>query len=160
MTDALNWDDLERPLDEDPLFHVAKWDRLKVPEIRRQSSFLSAARIQLPAVYIYANANAGRRGRGVSSKEGIRSGVFDLALVGPRGAAQQLAYIEFKGTDGRGRPGKLTRQQVDFGNLMHRRGIPVACFYHPIEAIEWAVAIFDRRTVDLSDRRADWEAGK
>lgn len=129
-----SWDDLERPLDESPLFHVEQADGVqKAPEIANQRAFLNAGRYLAPQVLIFANANAGKRNPMVAKREGIMAGVFDLT------AAQtgRVAWVEFKGHTKAGRAGALSQSQVDWGNAMSRMGFDVGCFFDPLSAWRW-----------------------
>lgn len=131
----MDWSKLETPITGAvPEFYVEPFDgRHDWREIARQATFLSIMRMAAPRVLVYANANAGKRAVHVARKEGILAGVFDLICVW-RG---QVAWVEFKGADGRGRPGKLSDAQVEFGNRVTQLGWPCACFYSPYAAADW-----------------------
>jgi len=47
------------------------------------------------------------------------------------------AWIELKGYDASGRAGKLSQEQIDWGNTMVRLGHHVACFFDPYAAVAW-----------------------
>lgn len=131
----MTWAALETPLDPLPEFYVEAPDTRKDwREIDRQASFLQLMRHAAPRVVAYANANAGKRARHVAAKEGIRSGVFDLTVVGQ---CPNVAWIEFKGYDNSGRAGALSRNQIEFGNRMAALGHPVGCFFSPHRAVDW-----------------------
>lgn len=135
----MTWDDLESSLSPAPQFPVQEPDgRRDWAEIDRQATFLSLMRTAAPRVMIRANANAGKRNPRQARREGIKSGVFDLSLFW---RAPQIALIEFKGYDGRGRAGKLSRNQIEFGNSCAGLGIPVACFFDPYDAAEWCKSV-------------------
>jgi hypothetical protein len=52
-----------------------------------------------------------------------------------------ICYVEFKGYDKSGRPGKLSKAQIEWGNRMHERGHKVACFYSGKSAFEWLASL-------------------
>jgi hypothetical protein len=125
----------DEPLTEAPLFYVEPPDnRRDWPELSRQTTFLQLMRYAAPKVAVWATANAGKRNPMQARREGIKSGVLDIqcASDGPI-----LAMIEFKGYDARGRAGKLSANQIQFGNRMHGYGVPVACFFSPHRAVDW-----------------------
>jgi hypothetical protein len=127
--------DLDDDLAPVAQFFVQQPDGLKHwAEIDRQAAFLKMMRFSAPRVEVWANANAGKRAVWVARKEGIRSGVFDLSIAWMNGLT---AYIEFKGYDKSGRPGKLSQNQIEFGNRLTELGYPVACFFCPHAAIDW-----------------------
>lgn len=123
------------PLTEAPLFYVEPPDvRKDWPELSRQTTFLQLMRYAAPKVAVWATANAGKRNPMQARREGIKSGVFDIqcASEGPL-----IALLEFKGYSKDGRAGKLSDNQIEFGNRMHGYGVPVACFFDPHAAVEW-----------------------
>ncbi len=125
----------EADLDPVPAFYVEAPDgRKDWTELQRQTAFLKLMRYGAPRVAIYANANAGKRNPQQAIREGIKSGVFDLIAIwrGPL-----VAYLEFKGFDKNGRPGRLSRNQIEFGNRMVELGVPAACFFSPYAAAAW-----------------------
>lgn len=125
----------DEPLTEAPLFYCEAPDcRKDWPEIDRQVTFFNLMRHAAPGVAVWATANAGKRNPMQARREGIKSGVFDVQCVADR---PLLALIEFKGYDARGRPGKLSDNQIRFGNRMHRYSVPVACFFSPHRAVDW-----------------------
>ncbi|WP_298196585.1 hypothetical protein [Novosphingobium sp.] len=147
----MTFDHLEAPLHEDPLFRVERpgrppEDRSTWPELARQRAFLSHLRKHAPRVSAFAVPNAAHRGQRAMNQaraEGLRSGAFDLIVGWHRAEATNdrcpaaIAFVEFKGFDASGRPGKLSRAQVEFGNGWWRRGHAVACFFTAEAAIEW-----------------------
>jgi hypothetical protein len=147
------FDALEDPLDPVALFPVQKPDgRRDWTEIDRQTTFNGKLRMLAPSLECHANRNAGKRAGFIAIKEGVKAGVFDLTvasgMIGPR----FVAWPEFKGYDKNGRPGTLSRAQIDWGNRMHRAGHHVACFFDPSAAVEWIRSIsphafIDRRSV-------------
>lgn len=131
----MNFDHLETPLDEAPLFPVELPDgRKDWPENARQAALFSMMRYAAPQIVGFPIPNAGKRNPAKARKEGIRAGVFDTVWHGPH---PLTAYVELKGYDKRGRPGKLSQSQIDWGNRMHRLGFPVACFFSPHNAVNW-----------------------
>lgn len=135
MTD---WSAMETPLDPVPVFPVQEPDgRKDWPEIQRQTTFLRLMGMSAPSVLVFANANAGKRNPRKAKAEGIMGGVFDITCIadGPLSA-----FIEFKGYTAAGRPGILSRNQVEFGNRCHALGVPVACFFSPYRAYDWLKA--------------------
>lgn len=131
----LDWADLETPLNEAPLFPCEQPDgRKHIAETPRVVTFRQMVRIAAPAVLLFANANAGKRNPNQARREGIKAGVFDQTAAWYE---RQIAFLEFKGYDARGRAGRLSDPQVLWGNMMHRRGFPVACFFTPDAAVEW-----------------------
>jgi hypothetical protein len=125
----------DEPLDEAPLFPVEAPDgRKSVDELARVVVFRQLIRIAAPSVLLFANANAGKRSPAQARREGIMAGVFDYSVAWEGG---QIAYPEFKGYRAGGRPGKLSDAQIRWGNAMHKRGFPVACFFTPEAAVEW-----------------------
>lgn len=125
---------LEAPLKPAPLFQVEAPDgRRDWPEIARQCSLFRDMHMLAPAVLGFAIPNAGKRNPMLARREGIMAGVFDTAWQWNHGAA----WIELKGYDARGQAGKLSDAQIDWGNTMHRLGHRVACFFDPMNAIEF-----------------------
>ncbi len=130
----MDWAAFDTPLYPEPEFLVEPPDGQKEwAEIDRQATLLQLMRHAAPSVMVYANANAGRRARHVASKEGIKSGVHDLTFV----FHDLVAWVEMKGYDKRGRPGKLTDNQISFGNRLTEFGQPCACFFSPHKAADW-----------------------
>jgi hypothetical protein len=131
----IDFNDLDEPLSPGPQFYVEAPDGLKHwPEIDRQSTFFKLLRYAGPRVDAFANANAGKRNPRLAKKEGIRGGVFDVTCLW---RPPVVAWIEFKGYDKRGRAGKLSDNQIRFGNRLVELGIPCACFFSPQAAIDW-----------------------
>lgn len=136
---------LESPLREEPLFPVEAFDGKALSELERQAWLVSYIRRTSPKVLVYANANAAKRGFGAqrqAHKEGLLAGVPDITVAWdiadshvPDGPT--VAWIEMKGADAKGRAGKLSDQQIEFGNRLHRSGQAVACFYSAKSAIAW-----------------------
>jgi len=132
---AVDWSALETPLDPEPEFFVQPPDKRKDwTELQRQTTLLRLAHMFAPRVMIFANANAGKRNPRKAKAEGIRAGVFDLTCLW-RGPLP--AFIEMKGYTKGGRPGALSRNQIEFGNRCVQLGIPAACFFDPYDALNW-----------------------
>ena len=130
-----HWDSLESPLDAPPRFFVQAPDgRRDWPEIDRQATLFNVMRMAAPRVMGEAIPNAGKRNPWKARKEGIRAGVFDTTW---RFRYPLSAHIEMKGYDAKGRPGKLSEEQIRWGNRMVELGHPVACFFCPYAAAEW-----------------------
>jgi hypothetical protein len=129
------WDDLEGPANNAPLFYVQPPDGEKrLTELMRVIAFRRLARIALPRVMIWANANAGKRNPNQARNEGIMAGVFDYTAAWAPG---RIAFIEFKGYATSGRPGSLSPSQIEFGNKMHRLGHSVSAWYSAADAVVW-----------------------
>lgn len=145
------WDELEAPLDEKPLFFVEAPDgRKELAEIDRQVMFRKYLANLAPAVSVYANANAAKRGfkaQAQAKKEGIRAGVFDLTCAWDINAsmipdcAVSVCWVEMKGYNSAGHPGKLSRAQIEWGNEMFRKGHKVACFFSGKSAFDWMAGL-------------------
>lgn len=132
--------DLERA-DETPLFYVEPIparpdDKAKWPEHYRQSAFVTYLRKKAPAIQAFSIANERRCGtfHGQKLKQaGLTPGVPDVCCLWDGG----MAFCEFKGFDARGTAGKLSIQQVETCNRIHRNGHPVGCFYTATAALDW-----------------------
>lgn len=136
-----SWAALETPLDEAPLFPVQEPDGKKGwPEAARQATFFRTIHLVGPKVIAFPVPNAGKRNPLKAVREGIYAGVFDILClwtpIDPL-ADHGRAAIELKGYDKRGQPGKLRQSQIDFGNRLARAGIPCACFFDPVDALNW-----------------------
>lgn len=136
MPDMAHFLDIDdAPLKENPLFLVEEPDgKRNWPEIDRQATLFSLMRQLAPKVKGWATANAGKRNPFKAKKEGILGGVFDTEWVE---MPPLHAWVELKGYDASGRPGKLSAAQIEWGNAMHKRGYPVACFFDPYCAADW-----------------------
>jgi len=143
------WDDLETPLDEAPLFLVEDWKTLADPrrdlgELERQSQFVGFMKKACPHMMVAAIPNAAKRGfkaQRQAKQEGMVAGAFDTLVTWDVRDAHPdcpatMAMIEWKGFSA-GRAGALTRQQIEFGNRLHKQGHKVACFFSARSAIEW-----------------------
>lgn len=130
------WDDLEEPPGSlQPQFFVEPPDgKRNWPELQRQATLFQVMLYNAPRVYGYAVPNAGKRNPWKARKEGIRAGIFDTHW---QWQAPLHAYVEMKGYDARGRPGKLSEDQIRFGNRMVELGVPCACFFDPYAAAAW-----------------------
>jgi hypothetical protein len=147
----VTFDHLETPLDEEPLFPVERpgkppADRAQWPELVRQRAFLAHLRKHAPGVSAFAIPNAAARGQRAMNQaraEGLRAGAFDLCVGWHRAEATNdrcpaaIVFVEFKGHDASGRPGKLSRAQIEFGNQWWRKGHAVGCFFTPAAALDW-----------------------
>lgn len=127
------WADLETPLVAKPRFHVEERDNSTATELQRQAAFLRLMRIAAPKVFVFANANAGKRNPRTAKAEGIVAGVADLTVHWLGG----MAYIEFKGRAASGAWGKLSPQQIELGNRLYALGVPVGCFFTAEGAAAW-----------------------
>jgi hypothetical protein len=143
------WDELETSLDEKPLFPVEDWKKLADPrrdlgELERQSQFVAFMRKVCPHMMVAAVPNAGKRGfkaQRQAKREGMVAGAFDTLVTWDISHAHPdcpatMAMIEFKGFSS-GKAGALSRQQIEFGNRLHKQGHKVACFFSARTAIEW-----------------------
>ncbi len=131
-----SWADLECDLNPSPRFPVQEPDGQRDwSEIHRQATLFRLVRTAAPKVFGYAIPNAGKRNPATARREGIMAGVFDTAWNADH--PFMTAWIEMKGYDGRGQPGKLSVPQIEWGNRMHMLGKPVACFFCPYAAAEW-----------------------
>ena len=142
------FDHLETPLVEAPLFPCEAPDgRKDLSELTRQTMFRKYAAQLAPAVMVWANANAGKRNPLQARREGIVAGVFDMTCAWDISASTlpdcplSACFIEMKGYDKNGRPGKLTPAQIEWGNRMHQRGHKVACFFSGKSAFDWLASL-------------------
>jgi len=137
----IDFTDLAAPLDEKPVFFVEEPDGQKhLTEIVRAAQFRRLMRTSAPTALVYANGNAGRRNPAQARREGIVAGVLDYTVVWmPSGHLLDsgVGFIELKGYDRPGRPGRLSQAQIDFGNRLTRLGQQVACFFDPERAVAW-----------------------
>lgn len=132
--------DLER-CDEKPLFYVEQAgekpdDPRRWPEAYRQTEFVSYVRRKWPSVVISSFANEGKRGKRMAAKMkgmGLLAGMPDTVIVWDGG----MAFIEWKGWAASGAAGKLSQQQIETCNRIHRNGHPVACFFRAQTALNW-----------------------
>lgn len=129
------WADMETPLVQTPDFYVQAPDGARQwSEIDRQQMLFNLMRSAAPRVVGWAIPNAGKRNPSKARKEGIRGGVFDTQWAWRHPVT---AWVEMKGYDAAGRAGKLSPQQIDWGNDMVRLGHHVACFFDPYAAVAW-----------------------
>lgn len=148
---AEDWAALETPLDEAPLFFVEQPDgRKDLSELDRQVMFRKYLSNLAPAVMAYANVNSGKRGlkaQNQARKEGLRAGVFDMTCAWDIDAstipdrAVSVCWVEMKGYNSAGQPGKLSRAQIEWGNAMVRKGHKVACFFSGKSAFDWMASL-------------------
>lgn len=145
MTD---WDAMETPLKAEPLFPVEAPDgRKDLTELDRAVMFRRYMANLAPAVILYPNANAGRRNPMQARREGIMAGVFDYTAAWDiadstlADCAVSVCWVELKGYDKSGRPGKLSNAQIEWGNAMQARGHKVACFFSGKSAFDWLASL-------------------
>lgn len=130
------WADLECDLNPSPRFPVQEPDgRRDWGELARQATLFRLVHTAGPKVCGFPIPNAGRRNPRTARREGIMAGVFDTCWNADH--PFMSAWIELKGYDRNGRPGKLSVPQIEWGNRMHMLGKPVACFFDPYAAVEW-----------------------
>lgn len=130
------WAGLESDLHPSPRFPVQDPDgKREWAEIERQATLFRLVRTSNPKVFGFAIPNAGKRNPMAARREGIMAGVFDTCWHAD--TPFMTAWVELKGYDKSGRAGKLSQQQIDWGNRMHDLGKPVACFFDPYAATEW-----------------------
>ena len=103
-------------------------------EIDRQKMLFNLMRATAPRVLGFAIPNAGKRNPAKARKEGILGGVFDTQWCWRDGLT---AFVEMKGYDTRGRAGKLSDAQIEWGNRMVALGHHAACFFDPYAAVAW-----------------------
>jgi hypothetical protein len=145
LLDAASLDALESPLREAPEFPCEKPDgRKDLPELDRQAWVVAYMRRSQPHIVCYATPNAAKRGfkaQSQAKKEGLLAGVFDLTFCWDVKHAEDgrptICFAEMKGYDASGRVGKLSQEQIDWGNKMHRNGHAVACFFSAQSVIRW-----------------------
>ena len=132
---------LETPLDAQPIFYVQEPDGQKhLTEIARAVQFRRIVRTLAPGILVYANGNAGHRNPLQASREGIMAGVSDYTACWQPSSHRHdpgVAWVELKGYDRSGRPGRLSQSQIDFGNRLTRLGHQVGCFFDPLRAVAW-----------------------
>lgn len=127
----MNFDHLETPLDEAPLFFVEPRDRDNLTELARVRRFRAMFRKAFPKSRLVAVPNGGKRGQGAINQaraEGAAWGFPDLIALGDG----QVAFLEFKSGTGTMKP-----HQVDWGNWLDRSQFFVGTFRKPETAIDW-----------------------
>lgn len=147
MADTSIFDGLDDGLDrQEPLFPVEAPDgRKELSELDRQAWFVTFMKRTQPHIEVHANVNAAKRGfkaQAQAKKEGLKAGVFDITVAwdlrdSTKDVPCSVAWPEFKGYDASGKAGKLTPHQIAWGNAMHTKGFPVACFFSAKSVIEW-----------------------
>jgi len=151
MTFLADLDALETDLAPVPLFPVEEPskpgpDPRLWPEIERQKAFIAYLRKTSPKLIAFAIPNAGKRSQWAATRvkaEGLMPGAFDTVVAWDwresteNDPARSVAWIEWKGMDARGRPGRLSPAQIDFGNALVERGHAAACFYTVKPALLW-----------------------
>jgi hypothetical protein len=119
---------------ECPLFFVQAPDgRKDWPEARRQTVMFREMRMRAPTVEGFHIPNAGRQNPMTALASGKKAGPFDTEWSW---APRRTAWIELKGYTADGRPGKLSPEQIRWGNVMLALGHDVACFFSPHDAID------------------------
>lgn len=155
MASHMTFAELESSLEPDPEFYVEPIpapgpDPKMWPEIQRQAAFIAYLRKTSPKIIARAIPNEGKRGfkeQHRIRKSGVVAGTFDTLIVWDTAdstipdCALSMAMCEFKGFDARGRAGKLSVQQIEFGNSLHQRGHAVACFYTATAALNWLASL-------------------
>lgn len=119
------------------------------PEEERQAAFVTFMSRNAPKLSVRAVRNEGKRGfreQRQMKRTGLRAGTFDTFICwdvedASPDCPQTLVWIEWKGFNAKGQPGKLTQDQIDFGNDMTRKGFKVACFYTVKPALEWLMSL-------------------
>jgi len=132
----------EDPLYAQPAFPVEQPDgRKDLSEHARQSWFVSFMRKTQPHIECHANMNHGKRNQIYAAKEGLKAGVFDMFVGWDYRLTPQVpvtsVFVEFKGYSKAGQAGKLSQDQIDWGNAMAAKGFPVACFFSAKSVIAW-----------------------
>lgn len=121
-SELTNWDALETPLYEEPLFHIDERDNDPASEDDRQGEFARIIRAT-PGVRIAAflnDHNWGQKALNRARKLGAWWGFPDSGVLAePR----LIAFCEFK--NGKRMP---EQHQVDCLNALHRMGFPVGVF--------------------------------
>lgn len=129
------WATLESDLDPTPEFFIQSPDgRRDWSELSRQATLFRVMTFAAPRVRGWAIPNAGKRNPLQAQREGVKAGIFDTQWAWRKPIT---AWVEMKGYDSRGRAGKLSKAQIDWGNSMHALGYPVACFFCPYAAAGW-----------------------
>lgn len=142
------FDHLESELYPEPLFPVEAPDgRRDLSELARVKMFRTYLARLAPKVTAYPNANAGKRNPVQARAEGIRAGIPDYTVFWNirdstlSDCPSSVAWVEMKGYSAAGRPGKLSPDQIEFMNILHRNGHNVACFYSGKSAFDWLASL-------------------
>lgn len=151
MADLAHFDGLDGGLDKPvALFPVEAPDgRKDLSELERQAWFVAFMKKTQPHIEVHANPNAGKRGfkaQAQARKEGLKAGVFDVTVAWDYRESTietcvSVAWPEFKGYDASGKPGKLSDDQIRWGNAMHAKGFPVACFFSAKSVVAWLITL-------------------
>lgn len=124
---------------EAPLFFVQTADgRRDWPEDRRQTVLFREMRMRAPTVEGFHIPNAGKQNPMKALASGKKAGPFDTEWSWRR---RGIAWVELKGYRADGRPGTLSPEQISWGNRKVEQGHDVACFFDPIAAAEWILAL-------------------
>lgn len=147
MASLAHFEGLDGGLDKPvPVFPVEAPDgRKDLSELDRQAWFVTFMKRTQPHIEVHANPNAAKRGfkaQAQARKEGLKAGVFDVTVAwdyreSTIDSPVSVAWPEFKGYNSAGQPGKLTDEQIRWGNAMHAKGFPVACFFSAKSVIAW-----------------------
>ena len=120
------------------------------PEIERQKAFITYIRRTSPDLIAFAIPNAGKRSQWAAGKakaEGLLPGAADVCICWDwrkstqDDPARSVAFVEIKGFDKNGKPGKLSPSQIAFGNSCFERGIAYGCFYTATAALLWLASL-------------------
>ena len=116
------------------------------PEEERQAAFIAYLLKTSSKVTARAIRNEGKRGfkeQRSMKRTGLLAGTFDTVIFWDYRDAtsddcpRSVASIEFKGFDAKGRPGKLSQPQIEYGNDLFRKGHAVGCFYTAAAALDF-----------------------
>ncbi|BEV00095.1 hypothetical protein [Novosphingobium olei] len=132
----MQWADLESALDAPPRFFVQEPDGVRTwSEDERCRTFVTLLhRGKRGPINFHHIKNEGRYNHALAKRIGVYAGVMDYRIDAERPLS---AILEFKGYDRRGRPGKLSQAQIDYGNSMLDMGWLVACYFDPYDAFDW-----------------------
>ena len=132
----MSWADLESDLNAPPRFFVQAPDgqRDLSEDARCLMFFGTLERCKRGPIRAHHVKNEGRYNHAHAKRVGVVAGVFDYRIDGER---PMSALIEMKGYDKRGKAGKLSQAQIDYGNAMFDMGWLVACFFDPFDALDW-----------------------
>lgn len=118
-----------------PLFYVQSPDgKRDWSEAARQTVMFRELRDYRGVLDGFHIPNAGIRNPMKALAAGIKAGPFDTEWAWWHGGC---AWVELKGYDKRGTAGKLSEEQIRWGNKRHAMGFDVACFFDPYDAIDW-----------------------
>jgi hypothetical protein len=124
---------LETPLREKPIFPVEPRHKMPGDERIFQAAFRAELRWRAPTINSWGVRNGDKRGPKAqrdAKQEGMTAGVFDEHYTAD---APWIAFLEWKKGNG-----TLSQEQIDWGNMMHRKGFHVAC----VRTAEFAIGLF------------------